>query len=910
MDTAAPARPDVPGVSPLDRRRVMTRALAFVFFTGGAMKLLWLAIPHAGRADDLGVALCALSAIALGAVLLTLPPRLISDRLLNLAVAEATLEISVALFLTHSPNRDFSFFYLWVIPYAFFFFSLRQAVLQAAWVAVCLAATLSVMEEDGMPGLQWTVRDLSRWVIVLGTIAVVGFLVRRLAGWLRQSEILLRRGYEESPLGMALVSRALRYLDVNEAYARILGRPREEVVGLAYEDVTHPEDFDLVRREAQLVWSDEEPAQQTIEKRIVRPDGAVRAVSCHTTLIRDDHGRPRYLFTQAEDITDRRRLEQERARHAAQQEAVASLGEVALREEDLPDLVGEVVRTATSTLGADWCVLVERSADAKYLADYGGRHGLVGRMPIPPEPWTLTALTMGADRPVHIQDVRDDPRFRPSPLLLELQAVSGVAVSVGGPERPYGALAAFTTRPRRFAEDETRFLQAVANVLADAIQRHRSEEANRHAAVHDPLTGLPNRVLLLDRCEHALRVLSREDSTVAVLVLDLDRFKHINDTLGHAAGDEVLRTVAARLREAIRPEDTAGRLGGDEFAVVCERIGGASNATALADRIMAAIGRPVQLDDGDHLLSTSIGIALTTDPTETPDSLLRDADAALYRAKALGRGRSVVFDERMREDVLGRLHTEAELRVAIAHDDLLVHYQPIVDVVSGRPVSVEALVRWHQPERGVVPPDAFIPIAEETGLISDVGLWVLGTACAQVSAWQHDLGIDLQLAVNASGRQVADPLFPEEVARIAAASGMAPGTLGLEVTESVLIRDAESPLRALSGLRALGLRLLLDDFGTGYSSLTYLKRLAPDGLKVDRSFVGGLGTDPDDSAIVEAVVKLAQTLGLDVVAEGVETDEQLKLLRRLGCHKAQGYLFTPPLPAEELQEFLAAHAMT
>ena len=296
---------------------------------------------------------------------------------------------------------------------------------------------------------------------------------------------------------------------------------------------------------------------------------------------------------------------------------------------------------------------------------------------------------------------------------------------------------------------------------------------------------------------------------------------------------------------------------------------------------------------------------MASSSADTPESLLRDADAAMYRAKERGRGRYELFDERMRATVLGRMRTETELRHALDRDEMRVHYQPIVDVQTGDCIAVEALARWEHPRRGLLLPAEFIPVAEETGLITALGHWVLDAACRQGAGWQARFGADLQLCVNVSGQQLATPLFAAEAAEVAQRSGLARGTLVLEITESVLIEEAESPMAMLASLREHDLRLSLDDFGTGYSSLAYLKRFALDALKIDRSFIDGLGSDPDDSAIVEAVIKMAQTIGMQVVAEGVETNQQLDQLRELGCPAAQGYLFSRPQPPDRLEDFLA-----
>jgi Amt family ammonium transporter len=357
----------------------------------------------------------------------------------------------------------------------------------------------------------------------------------------------------------------------------------------------------------------------------------------------------------------------------------------------------------------------------------------------------------------------------------------------------------------------------------------------------------------------------------------------------------------------LRASDTVARLSGDEFLVICHAPAGVREVIGVAERLAAAVSRPFALDSGEHFMTASIGISIASDPRETASSLLRDADAAMYRAKRHGPGRYELFDDAMRAQVLTRMRTENELHRAIAGGELRVHYQPIVDLCSGRPLATEALVRWEHPERGIIQPSEFIPVAEETGLIIGVGRWVLEAACAQAAVWQKRYDTDLEMFVNVSGRQIASPQFPREVRDIAARSGMRPGTLGLEVTESVLIEEAESPMAVLNKLRSYGLRLVLDDFGRGYSSLSYLKHLPLDGMKIDRSFTDGLTGDLKDIVIMRALVDMAHALGMSVVAEGVESAMQADELRRLGCRRVQGHLFSRPLAPASITWFLDEH---
>ena len=448
----------------------------------------------------------------------------------------------------------------------------------------------------------------------------------------------------------------------------------------------------------------------------------------------------------------------------------------------------------------------------------------------------------------------------------------------------------------------------LVTALVEVLQRRRryaSALELAHQAVHDALTGLPNRVQVGDRLAQALARSTETGSEVAVLFIDLDRFKLVNDGRGHAAGDDLLVAVAKRLRRVVRSGDIVARFGGDEFVVVCEDRTAAFEASRVAGRIIDALQEPVVVDGQEIFLSASIGIAMA-DGTGTPESLLRDADAAMYRAKAKGRARCEFFDATMRTEALDHLETQSALHRALERDELRVFYQPIVDLASGSVSGVEALVRWEHPQHGLVSPASFIPLAEETGLIVPIGAWVLDQATAQVDRWrEQSWGRSITVNVNLSARQLRQPdLIPGLMASLLA-SGTDPSRLCLELTETAFMDDARSHREVLDGIRSLGVGLAIDDFGTGYSSLTYLKQLPVSVLKIDQAFVRGLGKDASDTAIVKSVIDLAHALGLVVVAEGVEDGEQVAHLRRLGCDRAQGYFFARPQPAEELERHLA-----
>jgi diguanylate cyclase (GGDEF)-like protein/PAS domain S-box-containing protein len=437
----------------------------------------------------------------------------------------------------------------------------------------------------------------------------------------------------------------------------------------------------------------------------------------------------------------------------------------------------------------------------------------------------------------------------------------------------------------------------------DITERRAAEEAMLHQAFHDTLTGLPNRALFLDRLSQALARRGRRGA-VAVLFLDLDRFKWINDSLGHAAGDELLTLVANRLKDGVRPGDSVARFGGDEFVVLCDDLDGEREAVTIAERLTAELAANLSVEGRDIKVTASVGIATTASSGDpTAGTMLRDADAAMYRAKERGRNRIEVFHRGMRTRAVHRLEIETDLRRALDRGELEVHYQPIVRLATARMVAVEALVRWNHPERGLMAPMEFIPVAEETGLILPLGAFVLDESCRQVADWnrRYPDRPPMSVAVNLSARQMSAAHLSEMVAATLADSGLSPGLLSLEITESVLMEDVGASRTVLQSLKELGVRLGIDDFGTGYSSLLYLRRFPVDFLKVDRSFVSGLGSNSEDGAIVAGVVGLANALGVEAVAEGVEQAGHAEKLVAMGCEFAQGYLWSKPLPAPDLE---------
>lgn len=477
--------------------------------------------------------------------------------------------------------------------------------------------------------------------------------------------------------------------------------------------------------------------------------------------------------------------------------------------------------------------------------------------------------------------------------------------------RALGAIEATSRSPGYFDERRIRLARTLAAEAGMALENSRLYEELRHQAFHDSLTGLANRALFQDRVERALaRRPGDSGRLVAVLFLDLDDFKTVNDSLGHAGGDQLLAAVADRLGTCLRTSDTAARLGGDEFAILLEDVGDEAAATEVAQRIIDALRPPIRIGEAAAVIATSIGIAASPPGLNSVSELLRNADFAMYQAKHGGKGRYEVFRSGLRETANERAALEGLLRGAEERDELRLHYQPVVDLADGSITGVEALVRWEVPGRGLLMPGEFIGLAEESGVIVQLGRWVLDQACAQTEAWRHRHGLDrLSVGVNLSARQFQHPDLVAEVGAALAASGLEPSCLILEITESVLMQTTAATIGKLADLRRIGVRLAIDDFGTGYSSLGYLERFPVDILKIDKTFIDGIGRRGGRAVLARAIVQLGRALDLQVVAEGIERPEQASLLRRLGCTRGQGYLYSRPLPPAELDSILARGAV-
>ncbi len=708
-----------------------------------------------------------------------------------------------------------------------------------------------------------------------------------------------RVAMDTSADSILLVDRAsMRYIDANTTACDMLGYAREQLLAMGPQDLV-----EKTRKEVEHDFDDliaGATAGARLQATLRRCDGTLLRVEMSRRAIQSGDGW--IIVGIARDISDRLAAEQTIRHHAMQQSLIAGFGQKALANIQLDELLDQAAAVAAEGLGVEFCSVLQLGIDDRSLvlkAGLGWRGEWVGCDIADSGEPSQARYVIDRVEPVTIDDLDHEARFTPLAMLTSHAIRSGVDVPIRGVSGPYGVLGAYSREPRRFTQENVNFLQSVANTLATAMDRKGAEQRLTYLAQFDTLTGLANRSLFLDRFAQTLKQAKRNDWLVGVLFVDLDRFKLVNDTLGHSCGDQLLVQVAQRLQECVRAGDAVGRLGGDEFAFVLSNLTRPDDAALVAQKVVAALAPPFRLEGQEVYVSASLGIGIYPSDGTEADTLLRNADTAMYRAKEQGRNSYQFYLPQMNDQAVERLQLQTQLRGALERGEFVLHYQPKANLASGAISGFEALLRWQHPVRGLVPPLQFISILEETGLIIPVGEWVVRTVCEQLARWQTDGAQPRPVAVNLSARQFQQRDLDAVIANILRDTGIDPGLLEFELTESMLMHDPEEAVRMLKTMRAYGVRLSVDDFGTGYSSLAYLKRFPLDALKIDRAFIRDVTTDPDDASIALAIISLAHSLKLKVVAEGVETQAQLDFLRAQGCDEMQGYYFARPLPAAD-----------
>jgi diguanylate cyclase (GGDEF)-like protein/PAS domain S-box-containing protein len=679
---------------------------------------------------------------------------------------------------------------------------------------------------------------------------------------LREAEERFRRSFNDAAIGMALVGTDGRFLRTNRSLCNMLGYREVELLGKTFQDITHPDDLDADLDQVRRMLVGEIRTYQ-MEKRYFHKEGHVVWALLSVSMVHDEEGEPLYFVSQIQDISERKRAEQK----------------IRAAEQRYRTLVEQIPAVTYIDPVDDPETSLYTSPQIEQMLGYT------------PQEWQNEKLW--------------PKRLHPDDRERILAADKRFEAGGGEPFREEYRLLAkddsvvWVREEAVLVRDEAGEPLYWQGVFYDLTERKALEERLHYQAFHDYLTDLPNRQLFMDRLGQALRRTRRWHNQVAVLFMDLDGFKVVNDSLGHEVGDLLLTVVAQRLWRCLRPEDTLARFGGDEFVMLIEAVDDPAQAVRVAERITEELRRPFIMEGRDLYVIASIGISLGDARTHDTDDLLREADTAMYRVKDEG-GDFRVFNPAMYERAFSRLEVENDLRRAIEEEEFVVHYQSIVDLQTGELWGMEALVRWDHPERGLLEPSEFVPVAEESDLVIPMGEQILRESCFRAKEWQEENPRipPLVMSVNLSASQLSRLDLADTVERVLGETGLEGSCLILDVTETVYVKVLAGNTAMLDRLRGLGVRFSIDDFGTGYSSLSYLKRLPADAIKIDQSFVKGLTEDVDDTAVVRMIIELAHTLSLEVIAEGVETEEQATLLKEMGCDFAQGYHFSKPLPSE------------
>ncbi len=668
----------------------------------------------------------------------------------------------------------------------------------------------------------------------------------------------------------------------------------------------HPEDQRRVMMSLQAALQGAQPLW-TCEYRLLGSGGGYRTVFDRGFVVRDGDGQALRMTGCMVDLTVRREIEAHALEHERRQGLIADFGRQALADPDPEALLAQAVRIISETLDFEYCKILELDGNGRDLvlkAAVGWPEEAIGQAMTHADADTQASRVLELGQPLVVQNFAEEAGLPRSELAREHRILSGVSVLIPGPQTPYGVLGVHAARAHSVTPDAVSFVQSMANIIATALTRRNANEKLAYLTQFDALTGLPNRTLFRDLLSQSIARAERNEKMLAVLVLNLDGFKLVNNSHGFGTGDRLLVQVAQRLTACVRAGDMVCRMTGDEFGIILSDLAKAEDAAQIVQHVLHTLSLPLEFSGGETFLSASAGISLYDSDSDQADELIRNAEIAMYRAKEQGRNRSQFYAPRMNQRVLERMQLQSSLRRAIERDEFRLEFQPKVSREQGRICGAEALLRWDHPERGSVSPAEFIPVLEETGLILNVGLWVLESACAQLRQWR-EAGIEIPpLAINLSARQFQQEDLDVRMRDIMAAYDVPPQQIELEITESMLMQDPRQSVKILRKLKQLGVLLSVDDFGTGYSSLAYLKQFPLDALKIDRGFISEITQNQDDAAIALAIIDLAHNLGLKVVAEGVETEAQARFLVRHGCDALQGFHFSRPIRPEAFGQLL------
>ena len=737
---------------------------------------------------------------------------------------------------------------------------------------------------------------------------------------LRQAEVKYRSIFENAVEGIFQSTPDGRYITVNPMLATIYGYDSPADLMASLENIGEQLYVDPERRLDFVTLMQDEDAVLSFESQVYRKDRSIIWISESARTIYDQHHRVVGYEGTVEDITARKRSEGELYRRDRLLQGVAAASHYLLAFVDFDTAIEQALDVLGEAAGADRVYIFQNFSEPTTQAPTMTmcyEWSRAGVMPSINQPhWqALPYQAYGLTRWYEIfsdgQSIRSLVKDMPPPeqaLLAKDKVLSILMVPIFIDEQFWGFIGFDAClSPRVWSLNEESILVAIAANVGGAIKRQHTEEQMRHQAFHDALTGLPNRMLFNRHLPLAIAQAKRTGEMLAVMFLDLDRFKTINDTLGHAVGDQLLQQVTQRLTQILREEDVIARWGGDEFTLLLPNLLSPQDAARVAQRLSAALKPPFRLSNQDLYVTSSIGIAFCPQDGQDMKTLLKNADAAMYRAKEEGRNNYQFYTTTLNSKASERLLLENSLHHALARGQFILHYQPQINILTGKIIQVEALIRWQHPEWGLISPETFISIAEENGLIVPIGEWLLQSACAQNKLWQSQGITPLRVAVNLSSRQLQQPNLVKTVEQILQQTALAPESLELEITETAVMRDVDVAINTLNRLRAMGVRIVMDDFGTGYSSLSYLKKFPLHGLKIDRTFIQDLTENTEDRAMISAIVALARGLELDVIAEGVETQPQVDLLRSLKCHQLQGYWLSKPLNIQQATQFLQNH---